>query len=87
MIKRLAVAIIVAIAVTAAFSFALSEKDVFDLQCSLTSTSGAERYSFHLKIPKYFGPRMVMLGRNTFDFKVVGKYACVGRVLENVYPL
>jgi hypothetical protein len=51
--------------------FTLTQKDIFDLQCTLTGKSGPERYAFHLEIPKYFGrSQITMVGRNTFDLKV-----------------
>ena len=51
---------------------ALSEKEVFELQCNLAGKSGSGHYAFHLEIPKYFGQaQLVMVGRNTHDLKVV----------------
>src|SRR5262245_27426219 len=67
-----AVAAVVAIAILASASLALSEKDVFELQCNLAGKSGSSHYAFHLKIPKYFGQaQLVMVGHNTYDLKVV----------------
>jgi hypothetical protein len=74
MIRRsvLAVGLFAAIALVAALSFVVSDKDVFDLQCNLNGKSGSHRYAFHLEIPKYFGSSHVtMVGRNTFDLEVV----------------
>jgi hypothetical protein len=70
--KVLAVgAAIIAAALIASVSWALSEKDVFELQCNLAGKSGRGHYAFHLEVPKYFGrPRLVMVGRLTLDLKV-----------------
>jgi hypothetical protein len=65
-------AAIIAAALIASASLALSEKDVFELQCNLVGKSGSGHYAFHLAIPKYFGQaQLVMVGRNTHDLKVV----------------
>ena len=63
---------IIVVALIASASLALSEKDVFELQCSLSGKYGSGHYAFHLEIPKYFGQaQLVMVGRNTHDLKVV----------------
>ena len=59
-------------AIVASISFAFTEKEVFELQCNLTGKLKSDHYAFHVEIPKYLGsPRLVMVGLNTFDLKVV----------------
>jgi hypothetical protein len=66
------VGLLVAIALVAAIFLVVSDKDVFDLQCSLSDKSGAHHYAFHLEIPKYFGRyHITMVGRHTHDLDVV----------------